>query len=108
MRNFDYGPYAKRGQMAKDALRELAEDAKQLAQALDANDTLPAGVEFYISTAGDRMHSVSRYMLNRIAEFKPSAASYGATEPESDSFIVRNWKPLAVGAAVLLYLRSKR
>lgn len=76
-RNFDYGPYAKRGQMAKDALREMQRDASQLESALQEDDVLPGWVDLYINTSGDRLHVASQYMQNRIRHFDPSAQSYG-------------------------------
>lgn len=115
MRNFDYGPYSKRGQMAKDSLREMQEDASRLERALMPNDVLPAWVDYYINTSSDRLHVASRYMQDRIREFEPASYGdlqevYGDGEPEKSvasdylhfksapatQFIQNNWKPLAV------------
>ena len=70
-RNFDY-PKPYRGRMAKNALRDMAEQAAQLDQQLLDDDKLPAWVDYFIATASDRMNTVGNYMKYDLQRFKAS------------------------------------
>lgn len=81
--NFDY-PVPFQGKMAKQTLAHAEQDAKALRQALVDNDRLPAWVQSYIATAGDRLSTVSRYMQYTIQEKNPAGAALGNVDDELD------------------------
>jgi len=70
-RNFDY-PKPFRGRMAKNALREMAQQADRLNKSLLDEDALPAWVDYYIATSSDRMSTVGNYMQGELRRYKSS------------------------------------
>lgn len=72
-RNFDY-PKPFRGRMAKNALREMAQQADRLNKSLLDEDSLPAWVDYYIATSSDRMNTVGNYMQGEMRRYQSSTS----------------------------------
>lgn len=63
--NLDY-VMPREGEMAQRQLAEIVEDATALRAALHPDDNLPAWTQYKISTAQDRLHAASGYLLHKI------------------------------------------